>query len=228
MKRLIKEITILVTVGLLLQAAFTQVIYPFMELPSNGPVPFRTLVLVGIITLFLQRSGESWKEYGLKMPFKWWLLTLIVLLLLATNLFVVQALKEWLREVIQLPPNDYSFFAHLHGNEWALMVWIFIAWTAAAFGEEMIFRGYLMGRIARLCENAWYSWPLAILVQALLFGLGHSYAGWGAATMAMFGALVTGCYVLLTGKSIWPLIIVHGLWDSLAIILFYLNGEPST
>ena len=228
MKRLITEIIILTIIGIGLQILFTQFIYPYFSLSSGGPVPFRTIVLVGVITYFFHKSGDSWKGYGLSFPFKWWELILMVLVLFAINLFLVQSLKDWIREIAQLPPNDYSFFSHIEGNEVALVVWLCIAWLSGGFGEEMVFRGYLMGRIAKPLGNTRSDWAIAIVVQAVIFGLGHAYAGWGAAVSVMVGAVITGTYVMFTRKSIWPLIIIHGLWDSLAVILFYLNGEPNT
>ncbi len=228
MKRLLIELGILTLIGIAAQFLFTHGVYPALGLPSNGPVPIRSLIIVVVISLFLKKHDESWSDYGLKQPFKHWQFFLIVIGLFLSNLLLVQNVKDWIRGVFKLPPTDYSFFEHIHGSELALIIWLIIVWLAAAFGEEMIFRGYLLKRFQVLFKDKKIGFACGIIFQATIFGFGHAYAGLGTAVAVGFGALVTGSYLLLTKRSIWPLIIIHGLWDSLAFILFYLNGKPST
>src|SRR2546428_6531760 len=44
---------------------------------------------------------------------------------------------------------DVSLFAPLAGNIRFLLISLTVAWTLAAFGEEFVYRGYLLTRIAR-------------------------------------------------------------------------------
>jgi len=45
---------------------------------------------------------------------------------------------------------DVSLFAPLAGNVHFLLISLAVAWTLAAFGEEFVYRGYLLTRIARV------------------------------------------------------------------------------
>ena len=54
-----------------------------------------------------------------------------------------------------------------------IAAWLAISATAG-FCEEIIYRGYLQQQIQAISGNA----AVAIVAQAVLFGLGHTYQGW--------------------------------------------------
>jgi membrane protease YdiL (CAAX protease family) len=61
---------------------------------------------------------------------------------------------------------DVSALEPIQGDPRLLLTWLVHAWTLAAFGEEMVYRGYLMRRVAdvagaRARGGAWRSWPAA-------------------------------------------------------------------
>ena len=45
---------------------------------------------------------------------------------------------------------DVSQFAPLIGNTFFLVLSLVVSWTLAAFGEELVYRGYLMNRVVDL------------------------------------------------------------------------------
>ncbi|MDW3191553.1 MAG: type II CAAX endopeptidase family protein [Cytophagales bacterium] len=224
MKRFTRELLFLIVISLLLQWLVPTYIYPLIGLPSNGPVPIRTIVLVVVISTYLKHSGEKWSQFGLSWPFKWWWLIVAVVGLFACKLFIIQPTQDLIRSGLDLPRSDHRFFAHIEGNSLALTIWLLIAWLSGGFGEEMIFRGYLIGRISPLFHNETVGFAIAITFQAVIFGLGHAYAGWGTALMSMTNAFLLGLFLILVKRSIWPLIIVHGIWDTLGVLNFYLEG----
>ena len=69
---------------------------------------------------------------------------------------------------------------------------------------------------------------LAVVGQAAIFAVGHSYRGIGGTLTAGLSGLTFGAFFFVGGRSLWPLILVHGLWDSLGVILLYLHGVPTT
>jgi membrane protease YdiL (CAAX protease family) len=77
----------------------------------------------------------------------------------------------------------------------------------AGICEELLFRGFLL----------WYGmqlvpWPLAALLQALAFGLGHAYQGARGIVLTGFAGLFFTGVRLLTG-SVWPAMLIHALMD---------------
>ena len=100
-------------------------------------------------------------------------------------------------------------------------LWIVgVAWIGAGFGEEVLWRGFLMDRLQHL-PGIGGSMPVALVVQAIIFGLAHFYQGWS-------GVLITGCVGLLMGwirltsrGSIWAAVIAHGAVDTIMLSLAY-------
>ena len=64
----------------------------------------------------------------------------------------------------QLP--DVSSFRPLVGSWRLLLVYLTIAWTLAAFGEEIIYRSYLCNRLTDVLGNNRRAQMIAILLRA--------------------------------------------------------------
>jgi len=94
-------------------------------------------------------------------------------------------------------------------------------WLIAAFGEEIFFRGFLMTTIAEVLGGSRVAWILAVAAQAVAFGLIHAYQGPAQAISIGIGGAVYGAAFLLSKRNLWPLILVHGVNDTLGLILLY-------
>ena len=90
-----------------------------------------------------------------------------------------------------------------------LVGWLIMSATAG-FCEELIFRGYLTAQF-----TAWTrSRRIAIVLQAVLFGLGHGY--YGAPMIGIVMLLGLGLGMLsLWRQSLRPSILAHGFMDAL-------------
>jgi membrane protease YdiL (CAAX protease family) len=107
--------------------------------------------------------------------------------------------------------------AYIRGNTPAFLLWLTIGWVVGGFIEECLFRGYITDRVATLLGNGAFAIAVAVVAQALLFGSMHLYQGaFGALSATMF-ALVNGVFYVLAGRNLWPLIVVHGLWNTVGI-----------
>ncbi len=102
-----------------------------------------------------------------------------------------------------------------------LLIWIaVVAWGSAAFGEELLWRGFLMDRLARL--PGLRGRALAVLaIQAAVFGLPHLYQGWSGALVTGIVGLILGWMRLRTGGNLWALVIAHGLVDTIMLSAGY-------
>ncbi len=223
-----RELGVLLGFGLVMTAVFAGVVYPALGLPATGPEPLRTVGFLVLITIMLHRRGERWSDFGLVRWPSWWTLAAMSVALLAVKLFILQPVSDAIRVGLQLPAPDHAFFAHIEGSLPALALWLVIAWLVGGFAEELVFRGYLMNRIGMLLGGRRVGWVIAVTVQALIFGLGHAYVGLTGAVSGTLTALVYGAFVLLAKRRLWPVILVHGLWDSLGVILLYLHGTPGS
>ena len=112
-------------------------------------------------------------------------------------------------------------FEDLPGNFRLLIVLMPFIWLIAAFGEEFFYRGFLLTVIAELLGASRAAWITAVVFQAIAFGLVHSCQGPAQAIFIGIGGGVYGAAFLLAKRNLWPLIIAHGLNDTLGFILLY-------
>ena len=87
------------------------------------------------------------------------------------------------------------------------IAWVLLAATAG-FSEEVVFRGYFQRQFFALTGKN----ELAIVLQALIFGMAHIYQGVkGALTIAIYGAMFG--VLAATRKSLRPGMIQHASQD---------------
>ncbi len=88
-----------------------------------------------------------------------------------------------------------------------IAVWVLLSLTAG-FCEEAIFRGYLQQQFEAITGSAW----LAVLIQAVIFGVSHGYQGVrNVIAITIFGALFGA--VALWRRSLKPGMILHAWTD---------------
>jgi uncharacterized protein len=99
---------------------------------------------------------------------------------------------------------------------WHIPVLILIAF-ANGWAEEVIVVGWLLTRLQQLRVNP----TVALVAASLLRGAYHLYQGWGAGLGNAVMGLVFGYAWRRTGR-LWPLIIAHGIIDTVAFVGYLL------
>ena len=197
-----------------------------------GPVSLvATLVC---LALYLRRRGEGWTSFGL-IPLRGAKAKLMVLpqALLVFGFFAAavagvllgsEALGWEFMKVV--PEGVEDRWGDVRGNLPMFLLWLGIVWTAAAFGEEMFFRGFLVTRAAALFHGVPFGAALAVMLAALLFGLGHMYYQGlrGFVTTAAIG-IAFGTAFLLMKRNLWPIVLVHGIVDTINFYALYAGLE---
>jgi membrane protease YdiL (CAAX protease family) len=182
------------------------------------------LLAFGWTSLWLRKV--SWRSIGL-VRYRTWPLTLAWGVaagfgLEAFQLFVSQ---PFLVRVLGKQP-DLEIFQALRGNlKWTLLA-LLGAWTLAAFGEEMVYRGYLMNRVADLFHHTRAAWVVSLLIVHVGFGLAHAYQGITGILDEGLAGLLFGIIYLRNGRNLAVPIIAHGLGDSIDFILIFLGKYP--
>ena len=95
----------------------------------------------------------------------------------------------------------------------------------SSFGEEIIYRAFLINRIAQLGVSSKYGSAIAVIMSSAIFGLVHYQ--WGPMGMIQTGfmGLVFGiCYIKLK-KRLWILILAHAYMDTILIVKMYLDSN---
>ena len=195
-------------------------LYPALGVPDNAPLILRPILGFLAAWWLLRRNGKRWFDFGLRRPARW--LTIIAA---APALYALC----WVAVNYVLPPLAAllgaraapTFLLYIRGHPVAFIGWIAIAWVVGAFIEELLFRGFLLNRIAGLFASRAAGLAVGIVGQALLFGALHWYQGSFGAVSAGTFALIFGVGYLACGRNLWPLVVVHGIWNSVSIASIY-------
>jgi uncharacterized protein len=192
------------------------VLYPALSIPDNAPVILRPITGFFVAWWLLHWRSLGWDSLGLRKPTVWWRAVGGAIALYLVNM----ALSQWAVPVLaqmlhpQLLP---SFMLYIRGDFPAFLLWVAVGWVVGGFMEECLFRGFLLGRIAQLFGGGGAGLAAGIVAQALLFGSMHLYGGAFAFVYATVFALANGIFYLLLGRNLWPLIVVHGVWNTVAV-----------
>ncbi len=184
-------------------------------------VPNEVLVLavVGALSLALRR--QSLRSIGFRRPESW---TRTFLIALAVGIGL-QLLSTYVSEPLIRrftgESSDLSQFRDITGDIQITLIWLAIAWTFAAFGEEFVYRGYVLNRMAETLGGTPMSFWMAVVGTAMLFGIGHYYQGPTGMIDTGISALVFGALYVWSGRNLWLPILTHGLTDTIAIVLIF-------
>jgi membrane protease YdiL (CAAX protease family) len=191
----------------------------FHAVPNEVPLLF----VLGIASIRL-RDG-SWRAIGLARPKSWSITFAIAALtaaaLLATDQFVTEPLSQLLhlhaaksaQTSIGLKKDDFT----------SLLKSLALTWTFAAFGEEIVYRRYLLGRAADLGNRSAFAYWGALFCVSVLFGIGHYYQGPAGFFQAACAGFLIGAAYLLSGRNLWVAVLAHGLFDTVAFAAVYLG-----
>ena len=186
----------------------------------------KTPFLLAFGWISLRARGIRWRDVGLNL-YRSWPKSLglgagVGVLLEVFQLFISQ---PFLVLVLGKQP-DLEIFRALHGNiKWTLLA-LLGTWTLAAFGEEMVYRGYLMNRVADLLNRTRGAWLVSLIAVHVGFGLAHSYQGVTGILDEGLAGLLLGLIYLLTGRNLAVPIIAHGIQDTIDFVLIFLGMYP--
>jgi membrane protease YdiL (CAAX protease family) len=204
----------------------------YMPLGGNvviigGPYLYLGLIISLLFLWVASRlRGASWGDFGLTRPQSWFRTVLkslgVALAVLGTVVLIINPIMN---AIPNLPPQDLSRFDYLAGSLPNLIIQLVVVWITAAFLEEFLFRGYLMNRLIDLQgKETKIAWGIAVITQAVIFGLVHSQQGPGGMFKVGVIGLVFGISYLAVGRNLWPLIIAHGLIESPDMVTHYFGG----
>ncbi len=192
-----------------------------------GIIPFSStpfLLLFGWLMMWLR--GVGWRNVGLRRPTSWRSTLLLgVAIGIGYQYFSLYVLEPLIARVTGDLP-DVSQFAPLIRNTFFLFLALIASWTLAAFGEELVFRGYFMNRVADLVGANRAGWLISLIVVSILFGITHLYQGTSGIIVITVTGLLLGALYLATGRNLWIPIIAHGVNDTVGFILIYLGKYP--
>jgi uncharacterized protein len=182
------------------------------------------LFVLGWVSLRLR--GMRWKDVGFARPRSWGKAILlgitIGLCMEVMELFLTQPLlSRWLGKM-----PDLSDFADVVGNLKLFLFYVVLVWVLGALGEEIVYRGYLMNRVAGVFRNTRPAWVVSLIVVSVVFGCGHIDQGATGMIENVWNGLLLGAIYLACGRNLAVPVIAHAFTDTMDFILIYLGKYP--
>ncbi|WOJ96972.1 CPBP family intramembrane glutamic endopeptidase [Congregibacter brevis] len=187
-----------------------------------------------VASYFMSKKGVSWKDRGLTLPVgaKSWLKSvgLALLTVVAVLLFmglVMPLMSELLG--VHIPESATDRFEFFLGQPMVFFIYLIVViWIGAAVGEELLMRGFLLNSLIELFGDHKKAVTAAVLLHAVVFGMLHISQGVPGIIGTGGVAVVFAVVYLLNGKKLFPLIIAHGLINSISITAYYLSDGNIT
>ena len=186
----------------------------------------KTIYLVALGWISLRVRGLTWKDIGFQV-YRTWARTIAIGVLLGVGievmeLFITQPLL--VRLTGKMP--DLSDFAGLRWNWKLLPLALLLTWTLAAIGEEFVYRGYFMNRVADLFGRTRVAWILSLLIVSMIFGFAHEYQGVTGVTENAIDGFLLGLAYLRCDRKLSIPIIAHGITDTVDFLLIFIGKYP--
>jgi membrane protease YdiL (CAAX protease family) len=176
------------------------------------------LAAVGIVWY----RGGTLAGLGFRRPERWAIVPLQVLGILVAFV-AVQTLAPLLVSIfISMPEPDLSRYDSIAGNVGAAIAMALILPLTASIPEEIIYRGFLIGRLSDIFGRNTSGAAMTILIQALIFGSVHFQWGIGGMVVTLIMGIVWGTAYLWCGRNLWVVILAHSTGHILFVIQLYL------
>ena len=199
-------------------------------------LPFVLIFITAFLLLKAEGNELSWSviksRFRLnKIDRKAWMWTVGLLVLwLAILLFVQPPVGKVMAQIPLFAPPSYfppeinpnlapsangmMFGTELSGKWWIILVY-FVGWLFNIFGEEFLFRGYLLPRQELAYRK--YAW----LIHGTMWGLWHLFWKWNIITLLL--TTLSLSYVVQKTKNTCVGIIVHGSLNFIPLIIIIIN-----
>lgn len=185
-------------------------------------------------TWFMKKKNITWKDRGLSLPNgrSEWLrsLGLIILAIVAVILFmalVIPVISELLG--IAIPESSTDRFEFFLGKPLLFAIHLVVViWIGAAIGEELLMRGFLLNSLIELFGSHKRGIVAAVILHSTIFGMLHISQGIPGIIGTGVVALIFASIYLYNRRKLFPVIIAHGLINSISIFAYYLSDGKIT
>ncbi|MCP5095281.1 MAG: CPBP family intramembrane metalloprotease [Chloroflexi bacterium] len=216
--------------GILIVSTPLLILGTFGEWLGDGMAPGAIVLNIGyalsmaVATIVLKQRGSGWRKIGLARPASWPKTMLLAVGTVVIYIVVANILIPAFLQLLPLPtiaPADKSGYDPLYNNFPLLLLYVAAAWTVIPFGEEMLFRAFLMDSLALFFKNSKARWALTVIGSSVLFGLAHFSWGLAGVIETTIMGFVLGSIFLGTKRNLWVTIIAHGILNTIVFVLIY-------
>lgn len=186
--------------------------------------PASTFCAMVVATILLRRRNMSWGELGFKWP-RSWSQTIGLTVLTFVAFIATVAIFNLVADQLFVDVGASGRFDHVEGNLVAYITIMGLVWTHGSVFEELLFRAFVISKSSLIMGGGKWADLAAVTLSAIFFGYRHYYY------QGLHGALVTGgigltfglLYLWFGRRNILPLILTHGVANSLAQTIRFLG-----
>lgn len=188
-----------------------------------------------LVWLGLRLRGQSWGHFGLvfgkpqresAIKILW---QSVVVFVAALAAFVLGSIV--MANIVGIPEGaDMSTYNYLYNNLPMLIGALIGVYIVSSFGEEVLYRAFLMTRLEELGSNVNKRTmrTIAVLTSAVIFGLIHFDWGLMGVGQTAFMGLALAIAYYKVQRNLWVNIIAHGYMDTILIVqMFFVQGSEA-
>lgn len=191
---------------------------------------FANIVMLLYVWLGIKLRKEKLSHFGItfrKLPIKENLrFFLKSLLVFSVAVFSFVLASIIMANITGIPEKaDMSNYQYLQNNIFMLAITLLGTYIVSSFGEEVIYRAFLINRLLEIGLDSKMGKYATILVSAIIFGLVHYQ--WGAMGIIQTGfmGLALGYFYIKFEKKLWILVLAHGYMDTILMVQMYVTAN---
>lgn len=182
---------------------------------------------VAAVGVKLARGGTL-ADLGFRRPQRWITVPLWAIGIFVAYIFFQGVGVAIVSQFVELPQPDLSRFEPYHGNLLAAVALVLVLPFTASIPEEIIYRGFLMGRLSSVFGETTTGNILTVFIQSLMFGMVHFQWGVGGIVVTAIMGMVWGTAYLLCGRNLWIMIIAHSFGHLMMALQLYFSPVVET
>jgi len=212
------------------------IILLILPLTGSNPILKQTVLWIANILMLiyvwmgLKLRKERWIDLGLTFKsiswrggFKVLLLSILVFVLALAGFMVGSIIMA---NITGIPEGaNMTGYDYLKDNFGMLLLTLAGVYIVSSFGEEVIYRGFLITRISQIGNDSKKATIIAIIFSSTIFGLIHySWGPMGMVQTGFMGLALGICYIKLK-RRLWILILAHAYMDTILMIQMYMASN---
>lgn len=193
---------------------------------NQAVIWFANIMMLSIVFTGIKLRGEGLSHFGFsfkKFNWKFGLKTIfqsVIVFILAMVGFIIGSIV--MANIIGIPEgSDMSNYDYLKDNIWMLFLTLGGVYIVASFGEEVIYRAFLINRICELGISGKKGKTIVVMISAIVFGFAHYSWGPMGIVQTTFMGLALGLSYIYLNKKIWVLILAHAYMDTILMLQLY-------
>ncbi len=186
------------------------------------------IVMLMTTWLGLRLRGQGWEHFGLTLRFQGWRVAALTILKSVAVFFIAMAgfvIGSIIMANVDGAPQsaNLSGYDYLRGNVGLFALALVGVYIVSSFGEEAIYRAFLINRLAEIGGESKWAIRGAILVSAIIFGLAHFDWGLVGVVQTAFMGLGLGFSYLILKRKLWALVLAHTYLDTILLTQMFLS-----